>query len=121
MQEHRHFDEVVERYFTFNASSYSHGEHVGHTRAIISAGNDLLRALGESVPSNQRDLSEAALWALDYFEATDRANAQIHCAPVRYSPVTFRLARALRTYAPDARAVIEVCAVDGAYAEDPGR
>ena len=42
------------------------------------------------------ELREAALWALEHFEALDQANAKIHCAPVRYSPITFRLAVALK-------------------------
>jgi hypothetical protein len=42
------------------------------------------------------ELREAALWALQHFEAMDRANAAIHCAPVKYSPITFRLATSLK-------------------------
>ena len=121
MHEHRVFDETIEQYFTFNASSYSHAEHVAHTRAIVSAGNNLLRALGERAPSTTQEVCEAALWAIEYFEAMDRANAQIHCAPVRYSPITFRLARALRSAGANADPVQRVLDHDGAYEEDPGR
>lgn len=72
------------------------------------------------------DLGGAALWAFEHFEATDRANAKIHCAPVRYSPITFRLARALRDAATDCgedvtEEVVTVLAHDGTYAEDRGR
>lgn len=69
-------------------------------------------------------LQEAALWALEHFEALDQANAKIHCAPVRYSPITFRLASALhdlipRNDLPDVVAL--VWAHDGLYDLDPGR
>ena len=121
MHEHRVFDETIENYFTFNASSYSHAEHVEHTRAIVTAGNNLLRALGERAPSRTREITEAALWAVQHFEATDRANAAMHCAPVRYSPVTFRLARALHACGATDAYVQRVIDHDGAYAEDPGR
>lgn len=69
-------------------------------------------------------LIEAALWAFEHFEATDRANAKVHCAPVKYSPITFRLARALREVWPSGDytdAMMNVYAHDGAYGEDKGR
>jgi hypothetical protein len=70
-------------------------------------------------------LREAALWSLQHFEALDRANAQIHCAPVRYSPITFRLAMALRESWPQDEDITEEMANvlhhQGQYAEDPGR
>ena len=70
-------------------------------------------------------LKEAALWAFLHFEAMDRANAQIHCAPVRYSPITFRLGRALREAWDEGEDIPEemqwVGQHDGLYAEDPGR
>jgi hypothetical protein len=70
-------------------------------------------------------LMEAALWAFEHFEAIDRANACMHCAPVRYSPITFRLQRALRTaWIPGedyTEEMMRVYSHDGAYEEDPGR
>ena len=68
-------------------------------------------------------LQEAALWALEHFEAMDQANAKVHCAPVRYSPITFRLARALYEYSDDTPpvAVQDVISHDGQYQEDTGR
>jgi hypothetical protein len=70
-------------------------------------------------------LIEAALWALQYFEATDRANAVIHCAPVKYSPVTFRLAQTLKEVTPEDEDIAEEVAIvmrhRGLYEEDPGR
>src|SRR5262245_58277296 len=41
------------------------------------------------------DLSDVLLWAFYYFFHMDRSNACCHCAPVRYSPITFRLAQAI--------------------------
>jgi hypothetical protein len=73
-------------------------------------------------------LQEAALWALEHFKALDEANAKIHCAPVRYSPLTFRLAEALceelEKGGEDVEwpmAVSTVIIEVGKYQEDPGR
>jgi hypothetical protein len=70
-------------------------------------------------------LREAALWALEHFAAMDQANAKIHCAPVRYSPITFRLSRALTETWPVNEGVppvmIDVRMHDGQYEEDKGR
>ena len=72
-----------------------------------------------------KELREAALWAFEHFEALDQANAKIHCAPVRYSPITFRLQRALREVWEQDEDVTEemmrVWSHDGAYEEDKGR
>lgn len=63
-----------------------------------------------------------------YYE--DRANAAMHCATVRYSPITFRLAECLRVderqsdLAAGSLSFAELVAVwsdVGAYPEDPGR
>ena len=55
----------------------------------------------------------------------DHANASVHCAQVRYSPLTFRLAEHLQAMkGPDSTLTPEVVAVlrdRGVYAEDPGR
>ena len=71
------------------------------------------------------ELREAALWALHHFEAMDCANAAVHCSPVRYSPVTFRLARALKDSWPSNEDITEemhrVLHHEGMYKEDPGR
>lgn len=66
-------------------------------------------------------LEEAASWALKHFYHADRANAVMHCAPVRFSPITFRLATALAPVDPTDEVVREVMADYGKYAEDPGR
>jgi hypothetical protein len=68
---------------------------------------------------------EALLWAFEHFEAMDRANAKLHCAPVRYSPITFRLCRALDLLWADEEDITEemahVRSHTGTYPEDPGR
>ena len=132
MEQHRAFDAAVEQYETFNNGPYSHAAHVTHVRAVVDAGHSLLRALGEppARSSNETVLFEAASWALQNLEATDTANAAIHCAPVKYSPLTFRLARALYDCIrhegvldsddlPDH--LRRVMQHDGLYQEDPGR
>ena len=63
-------------------------------------------------------IDDALAWALIHFEAQDRANAAIHCSPVRYSPITFRLAEALGKEYSLAAAVL---AERGKYVEDRGR
>lgn len=52
----------------------------------------------------------------------DHANAAVHCATVRYSPLTFRLAEALRDLdLVDLVAVEGVLCHLGRYEEDKGR
>jgi putative IMPACT (imprinted ancient) family translation regulator len=55
----------------------------------------------------------------------DHSNAAVHCAQVRYSPLTFRLAEQLQDIkGPDGTLTSEVVAVlkdKGAYVEDSGR
>lgn len=71
------------------------------------------------------ELRDAALWALEYFAGMDESNAKVHCAPVRYSPLTFRLAESLaQEIGEDAEwplVVSHVLQHVGAYEEDPGR
>lgn len=40
-------------------------------------------------------------WCYEYFLARDRMNAKIHLAPVRWSPITERLASALDQELPN--------------------
>ena len=60
----------------------------------------------------------------------DHANASMHCAPVRYSPITFRLAEVIHATAYDedlfaiaglAGSVGAVMGDRGRYEEDKGR
>lgn len=32
-------------------------------------------------------------WCLRHFKSADEANAAVHCAPVKYSPITFAVAQ----------------------------
>lgn len=68
---------------------------------------------------------EVLLWAFEQNYHTDHMNAAIHCAPVRFSPLTFRLCQALFDAWPaddDITAEMhEVRTHMGAYAEDKGR
>jgi hypothetical protein len=70
------------------------------------------------------DLTKAACWAFEHFYHLDQSNAQIHCAPVRFSPITFRLAEALSEYGAyitDNFHLRQVIEARGQYAEDKGR
>jgi hypothetical protein len=68
-------------------------------------------------------LVEAAYWALEHFAHLDQANACIHCSPVRYSPITVRLAQALEEHIPrgDSEPLDDVLDHVGRYPLDPGR
>lgn len=65
--------------------------------------------------------------AFAHFKAMDEANAAVHVADVRYSPLTFRLAELLEDWEldylaePAGEAVKTVLTHRGRYAEDPGR
>jgi hypothetical protein len=75
---------------------------------------------------------DQVLWeCFRHFAHDDEANAAIHCARTRYSPLTFRLADALDRYVtPDVRGFLtadgaallnRVLSHRGAYTEDKGR
>lgn len=71
-------------------------------------------------------LPEAAYQAFEHFYHQDLANAHIHCSPVRFSPITFRLAEALAVWdesvgGSSAEGVVRVLDHRGHYAEDRGR
>lgn len=68
-----------------------------------------------------QQLEQAADWALVHFVHADQANAAMHCAPVRYSPITFRLAESLDKLGVKTTEVVAVMADKGRYDEDPGR
>lgn len=133
MEEHREFDYAVESYTVFNSGTYDKARHVALVRSVVVQGQRLLTALGagpvvySSTPGTPPNgsLEEAALWALNYFEHSDTANAQMHCAPVKYSPLTFRLAMALHDAWPQIETVTDemarVLQHVGAYQPDPGR
>jgi hypothetical protein len=65
------------------------------------------------------------LWAFLYLYHMDKANACIHCAPVRFSPITFNLFQALMDGWPQTEDIIqemaEVRSHVGEYQADPGR
>jgi hypothetical protein len=44
------------------------------------------------------DLTEASLRAFEFFYHRDHSNAHIHCASVRFSPITLDLAESLSQY-----------------------
>jgi hypothetical protein len=73
---------------------------------------------------------EMTVWhSFRHFVHLDHANAAIHTADVRYSPITFRLAELLDSMRPVAvpddelslQLLNEVLSHLGLYEEDPGR
>lgn len=67
---------------------------------------------------------DAALWAFEYFYHMDKANACVHCAPVKFSPITFRLLDALlMAWGPSdiTQEMAEVRSHNGQYELDEGR
>jgi hypothetical protein len=65
------------------------------------------------------DQTELLAECFRHFWGLDVSNAAIHCAPVRYSPITFRLAEVLEQYGGDA--IEDVLSDKGRYSEDKGR
>lgn len=60
-------------------------------------------------------------WALDHFYNADMANAAIHIAPVKFSPITFELAILLHKQGSDSSNVLEILSHTGKYEPDKGR
>lgn len=69
--------------------------------------------------------NDAGLWAFNHFYHLDKANACIHCAPARFSPITFRLLDDLMVHWPPdediTQEMAEVKSHINSYALDPGR
>lgn len=68
---------------------------------------------------------DAIQWSFLYFFHMDKANACMHCAPVKFSPITFRLFDALSgLWSEDEDITQEMAEVRdhrGTYDLDPGR
>ncbi len=68
---------------------------------------------------------EVLLWCFQQNYHLDKSNACVHCSPVRFSPITFRLYQALIVgwpYDEDITAeMAEVRTHHGQYEEDKGR
>jgi len=64
-------------------------------------------------------------WCFLHFYFMDKANACMHCSPVKFSPITFRLAGNLRDNWPKdediTQELAEVLNHRGRYALDEGR
>jgi hypothetical protein len=79
--------------------------------------------LPDQIPQGA-ELHEILWHALRQNFHADCANSAIHTAPVRYSPLTFRIAEYLWNHFPSYRNRVELALVAadlGSYAEDPGR
>jgi hypothetical protein len=71
------------------------------------------------------DMLDPVHWAFRQNYHLDKSNACVHCAPVRFSPITFRLYAALMNlWDPDEDITAEMAEVRshlGQYEEDKGR
>jgi hypothetical protein len=67
------------------------------------------------------NIGSAALYAFRHFYHADIANAAIHLAPVKFSPIVFTLAEALVANGFEGDDLAEVIRHKGLYAPDPGR
>jgi hypothetical protein len=69
--------------------------------------------------------NDVLLWCFQQNYSLDKSNAAIHCAPVRFNPITFRLYEALMAGWPEeediTQELAEVRSHYGAYEEDRGR
>jgi len=69
--------------------------------------------------------NEVLLWCFLQNYHLDKSNAAVHCAPVKFSPLTFRIYEALRMLWPDDEDITqEMAEVEhhrGKYEEDKGR
>ena len=68
---------------------------------------------------------EVLLWCFQQNYHADKMNAAVHCAPVRFSPITFRIYETMMADWPEDEDITaemaEVRSHRGVYAEDPGR
>src|SRR5262245_18855453 len=70
-------------------------------------------------------MNDSLLWAFEQNYHLDKANACVHCAPVKFSTITFRLFAALEMSWPKDKErmtpeMIEVCSHVGEYELDEG-
>jgi hypothetical protein len=70
-------------------------------------------------------MDDSLMWAFLYFYHMDKANACVHCAPVKFSPITFRFFHFLLADIPDdqdiTQEMAEVKSHLNQYELDPGR
>lgn len=101
---------------------------------FVTTGNEVIHGLSrpeweqavtEAVahPEGRGVTDDAVLWAFEYMFHMDKANACMHCAPVKFSPLTFRLAHSLMDdwsgdMTPELQEVLDDI---GKYELDPGR
>jgi hypothetical protein len=92
-------------------------------------GYDVSR-LRERKRRRKMEQHEVIMWALRQNFHADRMNAAIHCAEVRYSPITFRLYECLvdeegvlreEARGEDLDMLLSLGRQHGVYPEDPGR
>jgi hypothetical protein len=71
------------------------------------------------------NFTEILLWCFQQNYHLDKSNASVHCSPVRFSPITFRLFEALMVIWPEdediTQEMAEVMSHHKTYEEDKGR
>ena len=75
----------------------------------------------DAVHSGAMTLEDILWQAFRHMYHADHSNAAMHCAAVRYSPLTFRLAEQLGELGRHGMEIDGVLSDAGTYAEDPGR
>lgn len=63
-------------------------------RFLQAAGPDRILSILNTIDELEKKVSiarEALLWSEDMFMARDEMNSKVHCAPVRFSPITERV------------------------------
>jgi hypothetical protein len=105
---------------TQNADKVTHVLSQGQTR---KHGSD--RGANPPYVNRYEPHNDALLWSFQHFFHMDKANACMHCAPVRFSPVTFRCLDDLLAHWPDdedvTQEMAEVKYHHGKYELDSGR
>ncbi len=74
-----------------------------------------------SSSSTEADDLEVLAYCFQHFANLDKANAAIHMADVRFSPITFRLAETLHAHNVFGHTLAQVLDDKGRYPEDRGR
>ena len=90
----------------------------------MTASSTLARLWYDIAMATRTDVTETLWHCFQQNYHLDHSNAAVHCSPVRYSPITFRLAEVLWDANPDLQVTDSLRAVYldlGKYREDRGR
>jgi hypothetical protein len=100
-------------------------EHVPMCELVGQWHEPVFGVVAEEIGRMEMGEDEETLWSFLYFYHMDKANACIHCSPVRFSPLTFRLCDAVMSDWPKdddiPEAIAEVRSHRQTYELDTGR